>query len=551
MGVVLEAWDPDLGRSVAIKVMRPEVARQQNARQRFLREARAAAAVEHPRVVAIHHVGEWRGTPYLVMPRLRGCSLAARLKDPAPLPIDEVIAFIREAAEGLSAAHAKGLIHRDIKPGNIWLEESDQGTHVRLLDFGLARAETGEALTRSGGVVGTAHYMAPEQAAGQPLDARADLFSLGCVLYEMLTRQRAFDGPSLMAVLSALANLQPAPPRAVAASVPEWLSDLTLRLLEKNPAQRPSSADEVAGELRSLQCQQSVTALPGNLFVEPRAAGSGNSGPRARLWLWPAALTLLMLVLALVLLPRWLRDQDRNAPSAAASSGTENGLGPSGKQSQPKPEAPLQVLSVDVRHFAREQGHDVPRGVLGKQSFGATLGDKVQVSVKLSRPAYAYLIAFRPDGVADVCFPEAEDVAPPLTDEPSYPAVRSNRSYGLNEGAGLWVFAVVASEQPLPSWQEWLRERGKAAYAWQALAEAPLGQVWRDNGAGQVETLTSNGILPINRAKDQKLDGPIDAVAELTDSLLHALPQAVVTSVGFPVEPERAASGGTAGGNGF
>ncbi len=213
MGVVLTADDPTLRRTVAIKLMRPEVAAKPGAKERFLREARSAAAVEHPRVVIIHYVGEWNGTPYLVMPLMAGRSLASRLKHGPPISVTDAVRFVREAADGLAAAHAKGLIHRDIKPHNIWLEETAEGIHVRLLDFGLARGDDSELLTRPGGVVGTPIYMAPEQATGQQVDARSDLFSLGCVLYELLTGQRAFSGPPLIAALRSPGNHQSTPPR--------------------------------------------------------------------------------------------------------------------------------------------------------------------------------------------------------------------------------------------------------------------------------------------------------------------------------------------------
>jgi len=147
MGVVLKAEDPTLGRTIAIKLMRPEIAAKPGARERFLREARAAAAVEHPRVVVIHHVSEWNGTPFLVMPLMAGRSLRSRLKDGPPITILETVRISREAADGLVAAHTRGLTHRDIKPDNIWLEDTAEGTHVRLLDFGLALEADAETLT--------------------------------------------------------------------------------------------------------------------------------------------------------------------------------------------------------------------------------------------------------------------------------------------------------------------------------------------------------------------------------------------------------------------
>lgn len=252
MGVVLAAQDPVLHRQIAIKLARPEIAQTPRAKDRFLREARSAAAVEHPRVVMIYQVGEWNGTPFLVMPLLTGRSLAAQLRDEPAVPLDLAVRFMREAADGLAAAHARGVIHRDIKPDNIWLEQTSEGIHVRLLDFGLARGEL-DVLTEPGRLVGTPFYMAPEQVEGHRVDGRSDLFSLGCVQYELLAGRKAFCGPTLMAVLNALANHHPPRLHELTPTVPAPLSHLTMRLLEKSPDRRPASAAAVSAELRAIE----------------------------------------------------------------------------------------------------------------------------------------------------------------------------------------------------------------------------------------------------------------------------------------------------------
>ncbi|HEY1377436.1 MAG TPA: serine/threonine-protein kinase, partial [Gemmataceae bacterium] len=195
MGVVFEAEDPRLGRKVALKVMTRAAAQKPGARERFLREARAAAAVDHDHITPIFQVGEDRGVPFLAMPLLRGETLDERLQCGPPLTATEAAEIGRQMAEGLAAAHAAGLIHRDVKPSNVWLERTPDGAfkRVRIFDFGLAKAAAGVAdpaagtLTRSGMIVGTPTYMAPEQARGLAVDRRADLFSLGCVLYQMAT----------------------------------------------------------------------------------------------------------------------------------------------------------------------------------------------------------------------------------------------------------------------------------------------------------------------------------------------------------------------------
>lgn len=259
MGTVYLAEDTRLGREVAIKTLRPELAINPQAKERFLREARTAAKLEHDHIIPIYSVGEANGTPFLAMPLLKGEPLDALIRRTAgPLPVAVVVRIAREAAAGLAAAHERGLIHRDIKPGNIWLEAPTG--RVKILDFGLAKAadagseaDSETNLTASGAIVGTPAYMAPEQASGYSVDGRADLFSLGCVLYELLAGKRAFTGPNTMSILMNLANHTPATPETVNADCPAGLSRLVMQLLEKNPANRPATATAVIQALDDLQ----------------------------------------------------------------------------------------------------------------------------------------------------------------------------------------------------------------------------------------------------------------------------------------------------------
>ncbi len=254
MGRVYASEDLDLGRAVALKVIKVEEVSARS-RERFKREARAAAALHHDNVVPIWQVGEDHGVLYLAMPLLPGESLAGRLKRQGRLPVAEVREIGRQAALGLQAAHAKGLIHRDIKPGNLWLEEQPgAGFRVRLLDFGLARWDGGsqEPLSREGTLLGTPQYMAPEQARAEAVDARADLFSLGCVLYECLTGRRPFDGSHTLSVLAALESREPKPPHELGAEVPREFSDLVMQLLQKERNKRPASAAEMIEMLNRL-----------------------------------------------------------------------------------------------------------------------------------------------------------------------------------------------------------------------------------------------------------------------------------------------------------
>ena len=193
MGVVLKAHDPALDRTVAIKVLTPALAHGATARRRFAREARAVAAVGHEHIVAIHAVDEFRGLPYLVMQYIPGRSLQERLDATGPLEVKEILRVGTQAARALAAAHAQGVVHRDIKPANILLENCIE--RVKLTDFGLARAIDDASLTQSGVIAGTPQYMAPEQARGEPVDARSDLFSLALYSMRWLVADRR-SGPT-------------------------------------------------------------------------------------------------------------------------------------------------------------------------------------------------------------------------------------------------------------------------------------------------------------------------------------------------------------------
>ncbi len=253
MGVVFQAEDVQLQRSVALKVMLPEMAASREARERFLREARMAAAIEHDYVVPIYQVGEAGGVPFLAMPWLKGVSLDVHLQKVGKLSLPQVFRLGRQVALGLAAAHARGLIHRDIKPANLWIEPG-QGGRVRILDFGLARpVQTGGTeLTQTGTVLGTPAYMAPEQARGEKVGPGCDLFSLGVVLYRMATGRMPFQATNMTDLLIALAMADPTPPHEVNPAIPAGLSDLILQLLAKDPRRRPASAQAVADALAEL-----------------------------------------------------------------------------------------------------------------------------------------------------------------------------------------------------------------------------------------------------------------------------------------------------------
>jgi WD40 repeat protein len=244
MGVVLKGLDPMLNRFVAIKVLAPELATSATARRRFAREGQAAAAIGHDHIVAIHAVDTSGVLPYLVMQYVSGKSLQERIDRSGPLAVIEIVRIGMQAAQGLAAAHKVGLIHRDIKPSNILLENCIE--RVKISDFGLARAVDDASLTRSGVVAGTPQYMSPEQARGEPIDHRTDLFSLGSVLYALCTGRPPFRADSTMAVLRRVSDHSPRPIRELNPEIPDWLAAIVAKLHAKDPAERFQTAEEVA-----------------------------------------------------------------------------------------------------------------------------------------------------------------------------------------------------------------------------------------------------------------------------------------------------------------
>ncbi len=269
MGVVLKAIDPALDRVVAIKVMAPHLANNATARRRFSREAKAAAAVLHPNVIPIHSVSSDAAGPYLVMAYIRGGSLQKRLDREGPLSTVEILRIGSQVAAGLAAAHEQGLIHRDIKPENILLEEGVE--RVTLTDFGLARAVDDTSVTREGTIAGTPQYMSPEQARGEPVDQRSDLFSLGSVLYTLCTGRPPFRAESSYGVMRRISDERATPIRELNPDIPTWLVGIIEKLMSKEKDQRFDFASEVRELLEAClsHVQQPTTVnLPAQLSTK-------------------------------------------------------------------------------------------------------------------------------------------------------------------------------------------------------------------------------------------------------------------------------------------
>jgi hypothetical protein len=302
MGVVFRAFDTKLHRVVAIKALAPQLATSSAAQQRFVREARAAAAVTHDNVIAIHAVEDAGLVPYLVMQFIDGSTLQKKLDRTGQLPPREILGIALQIAEGLAAAHRHGVVHRDVKPANILLEHGIE--RVKITDFGLARAGDDASLTQSGVVAGTPMYMSPEQADGLAVDFRSDLFSLGSVLYTMCTGRPPFRAPTPIAVLKRVCEERPRPIREVNPELPPWLEELVVRLHAKAPADRLASAREVADLLarRLAELQRGGTPsapVPAPSAKLPREKPTPTPPARRRRLRVMAAAVLLALLAGL------------------------------------------------------------------------------------------------------------------------------------------------------------------------------------------------------------------------------------------------------------
>jgi tRNA A-37 threonylcarbamoyl transferase component Bud32 len=549
--MVLLAEDTVLERRVAIKVMRPHLAADPPARERFLREGRAAAALKHGRVIEIYHVGEQDGVPFLVMPLLEGESLAERLKREGALAIGEVLRIGREAAEGLAAAHAKGLVHRDIKPANLWLEARSGepgvssptgGGQVKVLDFGLVHRAGGDQLTAPGAVMGTAAYMAPEQVQGTRVDGRCDLFSLGVVLYEMSTGERPFKGADTLALLAALALDEPVPAQRLRPDLPAELAGLIGRMLAKSPQERPASAREVAEALRTLEAGRAgdrTASLPGALgagSVPLPGAAQGKAEPGRRRVAPILALTAAGLVFGVVALGAalgWRNSPGKAGPETEEERGQARGKGGAAKEEEKMP--PLRIRPLRVDYYRTVGQESEPGGRIGETASRTHYGDAVTLRVDLSVPGYCYVLAFNFDGKEELLWPvdeqgkPSERLAPPRSQQVRFPA--SGRLYLEEDTArsGLQAYVVAASARPLPPFGQW--RKGRAGLRWKRL---PAGKtVWEADARGVYPV--SGGLRP-DRGKVRPVPGE-PPLADLCRAA-RAGGVEVVEAIAFPVLPK-------------
>ena len=399
MGIVLQAFDEKLQRVVAIKVLAPHLATSGPARQRFVREARAAAAVTHDNVIAIYAVEDDGPVPYLVMQCVEGKTLQEKLNRDGPLHLTEILRIGLQVADGLAAAHRHGLVHRDVKPANILLENAIEW--VRITDFGLARAVDDANLTQSGVCAGTPMYMSPEQASGVRADQRSDLFSLGSVLYAMCCGHPPFRAETTMGVLKRVCEDTPRPLREQNPAVPDWLAAVIARLMAKAPAERFQTATEVATLLgEHLARLQGQGTAPHGVAARP-AEVSVRRQPRAWKRAATAAVGLIVFGVVVVL---WLKGpQDRPGPVGGPQE-------PPGSASRPNPTQllpdPVELASRPAAADALDP-KDIPVDLLKAAGGGdpknappelvAILGEDRHQG-RADQPCHLYAVAISPDG---------------------------------------------------------------------------------------------------------------------------------------------------------
>ena len=363
MATVFGGSDRLLGRKVAIKVLARQYAKDRTAVERFRREAQAAAGLNHPNVVSVFDTGSDDGVHYIVMERVEGRTLADIIRNEGALPPSRAADIAAGVCRALSSAHEKGMVHRDVKPGNVLL--TPEGG-VKVADFGIARVASVDTLTATGSVMGTASYLSPEQARGGSIDARSDIYSLGCVLYEMLTGTRASGGETPLSIAYKHVEEEPEPPSSLNPAVPPELEAVVEKAMAKDPDDRYGSAAEMARDLGEaaptapLEPTAAVAQVERTdvLPVSPQGPTSTEPLPSmvtrdvGRRW-WPfaavaGALAALALALALTL------GRENPLPTASPSST------PSVEQTSPAPTTttppPILSLQAAIAHFEAALG---------------------------------------------------------------------------------------------------------------------------------------------------------------------------------------------------
>ena len=461
-GIVFRAFDEVLQRVVALKVLAPTIAATSPARKRFLREARSSAQVRHENVVQVYAVEE-QPLPYLVMEFIPGETLQQRLNRVGPLETPEIVRIGRQIAEGLAAAHAMDLIHRDIKPGNILLEGGHQ--RVKITDFGLARAADDASLTQSGVLAGTPMYMAPEQAQGEKIDHRADLFSLGSVLYVMAAGRPPFRASTTFAVLKRVVDDDPRPIREVIPETPQWLCDVIAKLHAKKPDDRFQSAREAADVLADCEAQLKANARLKDYSRIPRSKPQRFG---RRKWV-AAAAAMLLPVIALVVtesarVTHLFRGRQISDDPIRFESGPK--IGPAKSPAGAMPGDAVLVMTFEKDTFFEKDGKTWVRDLSGRGNDGVCDG-----------------VSFTPDGKAGgglACQGGALRIPNSLIHgQANYTITGWCRRDGTDPRGFLYMSANSERPEPL-FWVGVPSERSFHVTAWNKDYDAPESGHWLD-----------------------------------------------------------------------
>jgi hypothetical protein len=490
MGTVYRAFDPELRRVVAVKAPRFDTAGEDAAGLRFLREARAAARVRHAHVCPVHDVGEQDGRPFVVMAFVEGESLADRLRRG---PLDDprqAVRLVRQAAEGLAAVHAEGILHRDIKPGNILL---DRAGDALLTDFGLARPEhDGEALTAPGALVGTPAYMAPEQVQGQTdaIGPLSDVYGLGVVLYQAVSGRTPFVGPAL-SLMHQITNDAPPPPSRFRPGLDPELERLILRVLARRPEDRPGGARALADALAAWE------RGAGQAPEDQTGSATANAPPRRPRPTRRAVAAAVGLLAAAAVV----------AGVAWGLRGRPAGDGPGVGQPAAEAEAPLVgELSVTIWGDSKP-GLSVDRA----GALPARNGEMVHFKAAVNRPAYLYLLWLGSDGEAQPLYPWdpkrgfADTPAAERRTEAHTPP-ELDRGWELTGPGGLETALLLARSTPLPAGVDLAALIGKEK---PARLHTPTEVAWLELGPdrrARQERVLHRGL---NVAASKKIDEPM------------------------------------------
>jgi serine/threonine protein kinase len=530
MGVVYKARHRELAKVVALKVLPAERMNEMTI-ARFKNEMRAVGKLEHPNIVGAHDAGQLGGTHFLVMEFVDGIDLDRLVERQGGLRLADACELICQAAAGLQHAHDRGLVHRDIKPSNLMLARTGL---VKVLDLGVARslgdAPAGERLTATGMILGTADYLAPEQwEASQTADIRADIYSLGCTLYHLLAGTPPFGGARYSSWrLKMRAHLEtPVPPlRLGPPEAPAELLAVLERMLAKNPADRFATPAEVAAALQPFTAGADLARFiePGGAYPEQVKVATrtdSSTDPAQPIQQTPPQATRRGRFLDLVARRYRLIATLAGCGLLLAAALV---LWPGGWRSPP-PDQPLQILAMHFHHFRGPEANYL--GEMGITSATTRLDDDVRVAVRLSTPAYCYLIAFNPDGTEQLCYPEERDaeraraVPPARSADLRFPQQETGY-FGL-DAVGLQAFVLVASTRPLPPYADWRSQIGPIP--WQS---ARAAGVWRFDGQEVVQ-------LPRERGTVRQRRGPPQPLLDLCRFFKDRPEFEVVQILAFPV----------------